>query len=97
MYKENAPKLLEEQIIPKKVQKNYNLRNVDQIKQHLALKNHYGESTFVFIFSKLINNFLLHELGAKLKLFVLRIFNNINLYYRKFVKVFPKMDMKYKT
>ena len=85
--KENAPQLIKEQIVPnKEVQKNYNLRNVDQIKQHLALKNHYGESIFIFI--KLINNFLLYELDAKLKLFVLRIFN-INLFYRKFLKIFP--------
>ena len=31
--------------------------------QQLILKNHYGESTFIYLFSKLINNFILNGLG----------------------------------
>ena len=49
----NSPKLLREQIVfNKQLPKNYSLLNENQIKQSLALKNHYGESTFIYIFSR---------------------------------------------
>ena len=78
--KTNAPSLLKGQIVYKKdINKHYSLRNNNQVIQQVALKNHYGEATFIFIFSKLINNFVKEDLKIKLNLFV-------NCMYRKLIK-----------
>ncbi len=40
----------------------YNLRNKFQINQQFKINNHYGEATFVYIYSKFINNIILNDL-----------------------------------
>ena len=65
--------------------------------QQLILKNHYGESTFIYLFSKLINNFILNDLELKFSFFVNRMFNNVNKHFHDFLKIFPKLDLRYKT
>jgi hypothetical protein len=96
--KTNAPRLLKEQIVYKKdVNKYYSLRNNNQVIQQLALKNHYGEATFIYIFSKLINNFIKDDLQIRFSLFANRMFNNVNHHFNKFINIFPKFDLSYKT
>ena len=95
--KANSPKTLKEKLVfNKDIDKGYTLRNENQIKQVIKLKNHYGESTFEYIYCKLINNLLLNDIKTDIKLFTNRIFNNINLHFEKFILLFPKMDLKYK-
>ena len=77
--------------------KHYVLRNGNQVTQHLALKNHYGEATFIYIFSKLINFFLLKDLYINFNLFANRLYNNVNLIFHEFICKFPKLDLRYKT
>jgi hypothetical protein len=61
---EQAPKLLKDQIrMNVNINKGgYNLRNIFQVNQPLRIHNHYGEATFVYVCSKLINNFILEDL-----------------------------------
>jgi hypothetical protein len=61
---EQAPKLLKDQIwMNVNIDKGgYNLRNKFQINQPLRIHNHYGEATFVYSCSKIINNFILEDL-----------------------------------
>ena len=95
--KANSPKTLKEKLVfNKDIDKGYTLRNENQIEQVIKLKNHYGESTFEYIYCKLINNLLLNDIKTDIKLFTNRIFNNINLHFEKFILLFPKMDLKYK-
>ena len=64
IYVEQAPKLLKEQLILNvSINKGgYSLRNKFQINQSLKINNHYGEATFVYIYSKFINNIILNDL-----------------------------------
>ena len=61
---EQAPKLLKEQIVMNvNINKGgHNLRNKFQMNQPLRIHNHYGEATFVYFYSKFINNFILKDL-----------------------------------
>ena len=96
--KTNAPRILKEQIVFKKdINNHYSLRSNNQVMQQLILKNHYGESTFIYLFSKLINNFILNDLELKFSFFVNRMFNNVNKHFHDFLKIFPKLDLRYKT
>ena len=65
--------------------------------QQIALKNHYGEATFIYMFSKLIKKFILNDLELRFSFFVNRMFNNVNNHFHDFLKIFSKLDLKYKT
>ena len=56
---DQAPKLLKNQIkMNVKIHKGgYNLKNKFQVNQPFRIHNHYGEATFVYFYSKFINNF----------------------------------------
>ena len=54
--------------------------------------NSYGEETFVYLISKLINNFCLNDLELDYKFYKLRTENNINLLFNKFVLIFATID-----
>ena len=97
LYKmSNSPKTLKEKLVfNKDIDKGYTLRNENQIKQVIKLKNHYGESTFIYLFSKLINNFILNDLELKFSFFVNRMINNVNKHSHDFLKIFPKLDLRY--
>lgn len=59
-----------------------------------ALKNHYGENTFRFFFSKLLNNFISKDdLLLKFNFFKTRTFNNINIIFDNFKLIFSKFDI----
>ena len=71
----------------------YNLRNKFQVNQPLRLHNHYDEATFVNFCSKFINNFILNNFCRFRKLLC----NNLNNYFVKLCKIFPKFDRWLKT
>ena len=61
---DQAPKLLKDQIkMNVNIHKGgYNLRNRFQVNQPLRIHYHYGEATFVYFYSKFINNFIFEYL-----------------------------------
>ena len=88
---DESPKQLKAQLtLNKECSKGYELRNKNQFQLKIQLNNHYGEATFDFFFVKFINNLLLNDLYINFNFFSKRIFNNINLLYTKFIKLFPK-------
>ena len=80
----------------KDLNKNYDLRNLDQLQiPRISSLNNYGESTFNFFFSKLINAFCFKELNLDFNFFKIRAKNNINIIFTKFINIFPKFDLNY--
>jgi hypothetical protein len=80
-------KLLKEKLIlNENINKGgYSLRNKFQINQSLKINNHYGEATFVYIYSKFINNIILNDL-------------TLHFYsFKKLTKIFPKFVLWLKT
>ncbi len=75
---EQASKLLKEQLILNvNINKGgYNLRNKFQINKSLRINNHYGEATFVYIYSKFINNIILNDLNLHFYSFKKLLYNN---------------------
>ena len=69
-----------------------NLRNKFQENNPLRIQNHYGESRFVYFYSKFINNFILNDL--KINFYT---FNNLNNHFVKICQIFPKFDLWLKT
>ncbi len=53
--------------------------------------------TFYFFMSKIINEFCLQDLELNINKFSLKIFNNINLIFLKFVKLFINFDLAHKN
>jgi hypothetical protein len=96
---EQAPKLLKEQLILNvNINKGgYNLRNKFQINQSLKINNHYGEATFVYIYSKFINNIILNDLTLHFYSFKKLLYNNLKFHFIKLTKIFPKFDLWLKT
>ena len=88
---DQAPKLLKDQIKMNLIvdKGGYNLRNKFQVNQPLRIYNHYGESTFVYFYSKFINNFILEDLKNN--------FYTLNNHFVKFCQIFPKFDLCLKT
>jgi len=62
----------------------YNLRKKFQIYQSLRINNHFGEATFVYIYSKFIDAISL-------------LFNNLKFHFIKLTEIFPKFDLWLKT
>ena len=58
--------------------------------------NDHMEDTFIYFYSKFINEFLFKDLNLRFSLFCQRIENNINISFIKFCKLFPKFDLKFK-
>jgi hypothetical protein len=76
--------------------KGYLLRNNDNLFiPQVGKLNRYGCETFQFMFSKLINELCILDLNIDSKLFKIRMKNNINLNFFKFIKLFPKFDIDY--
>lgn len=79
------------------IQTRYNLRSLNKlIIPNKGKLNNYGECTFGYFYSALINNLILNEIDLKENLFKCRI-NNINLLFPKFVNSFSKFDLQYKV
>jgi len=75
------------------------LRNKNNLKQTIQLKNHYGEATFSYFFVNFINNMIFNDLNCNFKHFLNRIIVNVILLYQKFIDKFHKFNLncKFKT
>ena len=93
----NSPIYLKAQINQKKDTINYNLRSSNTFTQSQTKFSHYGERTFNFFSSKLLNEFCLNDFLLKYDLFRTIIFNNINMIYIKFIEHFKIYDLYYKN
>jgi hypothetical protein len=69
----------------------YNLRNKFQVNQPLRIHNHYGESTFVYFYSKF------NVLKINFYTFRKLLCNNLNSHFVKLCQIFPKFDLWLKT
>ena len=96
---EQATKLLKEQLILNvNIKKGgYNLRNKFQINQSLRINNYYGEATFVYIYSKFINNIILNDLNLHFYSFKKLLYNNLKFHFMKLIEIFSKFDLWLKT
>jgi len=70
----------------------YNLRKIAIYDEPPAIKT-AGELTFTFFYSKFINNIIYNDIFIEEKLFKIRITNNINLLYLKFIHNFPRFNL----
>jgi hypothetical protein len=96
---DQAPKLLKDQIKMNFIvhKGGYNLRNKFQVNQLLRKHNHYGESTFVYFYSKFINNFIPNDVKINFYKFKKLLYDNLNNHFVKFCQIFPKFDLWLKT
>jgi hypothetical protein len=85
---EQAPKLLKEHIVMNVniVKGGRNLRNKFQMNQPLRIQ---GEATFVYFYSKFINNFILKDLNINFNSFKKHFFNNLNIHFVKLCEIIP--------
>jgi len=78
--------------------RTYSLRNDNEfIPPRISDKNNYGERTFAYFFTKLINNICIKDINLDLNFFKIIVNNNINIYFNDFVFLFEKFDLNYKT
>ena len=96
---EQAPKLLKEQLILNvNIKKGgYNLRNKFQINQSLRINNHYGEATFVYIYSKFIKNIILNDLNLHFYSFKKLLYKKSKFHFIKLTEIIPKFGLRLKT
>ena len=93
----NSPKNLRNQIYQKKDTIKYNLRSKNAFTQSQIKFSHYGEQTFNYFSSKLLNEFCQSVFLFNYELFRYMIFNNINNIYLKFILIFKKYNLTYKN
>ena len=93
----DSPKLLKNKLILNlELDRGYFLRNDFLIASaNISSSNNYGERTFEYFFPIFINNLCIFNLSLPFNTFKLSYFNNINLYFNKFITLFPKFDTKY--
>ena len=77
--------------------KKYNLRNInDYYIPSIGVFNETGSKQFIYFFSKFINELCRNDIEIDYSFYKIRIKNNINLLFLKFVEVFVKFDLKFK-
>ena len=89
--------LLNSFVFNRELNKKYNLRNLSDL--HIPSKsifNDFGERSFSYFFSKFINELCRNDIEIDYSFYKIRIKNNINLLFLKFVEVFVKFDLKFK-
>ena len=96
---QNAPKSLKECFrFNIDLNKSYDLRNLNQLAMPQASSfNHFEDDTFKCFFSKFLNKFCINDLYFNRSIYEIRTKNNTNLFFIKFVDVFPKFDLNYKN
>jgi hypothetical protein len=78
--------------------KKYNLRNLNKL--YIPSKGKYNdrfENTFNYFFSKFVNELYSEDLLLGFNLFKIRVINNINCNFLKFIKTFEKFDINFKN
>jgi hypothetical protein len=93
---EQASKALKRTINFKCKYKQRRLQLSKQISNKSIVKN-YGEATFVYIYSKFINNIILNDLNLHFYSFKKLLYNNLKFYFIKLTEIFPKFDLWLKT
>ena len=94
----NAPVILKSQLVKLSDMNKGGrvLKNMNQFNQP-GSTNHYGELTFSYFFSRLINRMCISDINLSFDFFKHRIFNNINIHFLNFISFFPKFDILYKN
>jgi hypothetical protein len=90
LYNQNYPKVLKDKII----EKNHCARDKYKIPD-LGTNNKYGMKTFEYFFSEFLNLYSVNFNWTTRKHFAKSTFNNINLYFDKFVFEFEWMSLKF--
>ena len=80
-----------------KLTHTYSLRNLSHVNEKYKLMNHYGEYNFSFFYPKLINKLILNDINLNFTFFEKIIRNNVNRLFSKFVKIFPRFNITFKT
>ena len=76
--------------------KGYMLRNLQEIAtQQISDLNNYGEDTFHFVYCRIASEFCVHETEIDINFYKLRVKNNINTIFTKFIEHWPKFDLSY--
>jgi hypothetical protein len=71
---------------------NINSRHKNALHQPTSTSK-VGDLTFDHFFSSFVNNIIVKDIHQRFNFFKTIIFNNINLLFLKFVKLFPKFDL----
>ena len=77
--------------------KGYELRNIDLINVNYTPVKNLTDLSYYYFFSQFINSFSINEMKLSETHFYNNKKNNINLYFVKFIKIFPKFDLNYKV
>ena len=76
--------------------KNYNLRNLNKFYEPTLSKlNNFDEETFIYFFSRFVNDFYINNINLDFNSFKIWANNNVNIFFPKFVKLFPKFQLLY--
>ena len=93
---DSPSELKSQMVLNSSIDKGYDLRNKNNFSQPLINSfNNFGVDTFSYFFPKFINNIYINDLNIKKEFLEKRIENNINIYFDKFVNIFPKFDLNY--
>lgn len=96
---QNSPSGLKTSLIKNNEHKSvpYDLRNKHQFFiPSKGIYNDHMECTFIYFYSKFLNEFIEKDLDLEYNHFWRRIENNVNLYFLKFCKIYVKFDLDFK-
>ena len=88
-----SPPLLKNLFVKKNT--SYNLREKEKFIEPI-IRNHYGEATFYFFFTKFINNIILEYIDFSFINFKKLILKIIDSLYYKYINIFTKLQLQYK-
>ena len=81
------------------VNHTYDLRNNQNHESlnvpSISYLNNFETRTFEYVFPKLLNLTCILDIKISRKLFNIRVYNNINLYYSKFIQSFQNFDLNF--
>ena len=90
----SAPPLLKN-ILQKKIS-NYALRKNERFLEPL-IRNHYGESTFSYFFTKFLNNLYNTDIILTFLNFKKSVLKDIDSFFQIFVNIFSRFRLEYKV
>ncbi len=78
--------------------KCYPLRNINNyVMPKISSLNNYGEVTFLYTFTKILNTFCINDINLHYDFFSSRIKNNVNILFDKFFLTLPKFHLTFKS
>jgi hypothetical protein len=76
--------------------KCHNLRNLNKFYEPtLSKMNNFDEETFIYFFSRFVNSFYINNVNLGYIDFKIWANNNVNIFFPKFIKMFPKFQLYY--